>query len=56
MALVAWVIEKNGKKLGIIAIPLYFCLANLASVIAFYRFLKGENYARWEPIREVKQN
>jgi cellulose synthase/poly-beta-1,6-N-acetylglucosamine synthase-like glycosyltransferase len=56
MALVAWIIEKNGKKLGVLAIPLYFCLANLASVIAFYRFLKGENYARWEPIREVKQN
>jgi cellulose synthase/poly-beta-1,6-N-acetylglucosamine synthase-like glycosyltransferase len=54
LALVAWLIERSGKKLGIFSIPLYFCLANWASVVAFFRFLKGENYARWEPIREQK--
>jgi hypothetical protein len=32
--------------------PLYFVLANLASLIGFYKFLRGERYARWEPIRE----
>jgi cellulose synthase/poly-beta-1,6-N-acetylglucosamine synthase-like glycosyltransferase len=51
-AFVAWTAEKFGKKLGVLAIPLYFVLANWASVIAFYKFLSGETYARWEPIRE----
>lgn len=47
-----WIVEKTRKRGGILAIPLYFVLANLASVIAFYKFLTGERYARWEPIRE----
>lgn len=52
MAFAAWVLERSGVKLGILAMPLYFVLANIASVIAFYKFLRGERYARWEPIRE----
>ena len=52
MAFLAWMCERNKIKLGILAIPLYFSLANLASLIGFYKFLKGERYARWEPIRE----
>lgn len=53
MALIAWFFEKNGFRLGILAIPLYFSLANLASLIGFYKFITGERYARWEPIREA---
>jgi cellulose synthase/poly-beta-1,6-N-acetylglucosamine synthase-like glycosyltransferase len=56
MAAVAGFAEKFGKKLGVLAIPLYFVLANLASVIAFTRFMNGETYARWEPIRESKES
>ncbi len=52
MALVFWLFEKSGKSAGILAIPSYFVLANLASLIGFYKFLRGERYARWEPIRE----
>lgn len=51
-AFVAWALEKSGRSLGILAIPHYFVLANLASLIGFYKFLSGERYARWEPIRE----
>lgn len=51
VAFFGWLLERNGKKLGILAIPLYFVLANLASLIGFYKFLRGERYARWEPIR-----
>ncbi len=51
IALVGWLLEKNGVKLGILAIPLYFVLANTASLIGFYKFLRGERYASWEPIR-----
>ena len=53
IAMLGWILEHNGKNAGILAIPLYFVLANLASVIAFYRFLSGETYANWEPIRET---
>jgi hypothetical protein len=35
----------------LLAIPHYFVLGNLASMIAFYQFLRGERYARWDPIR-----
>jgi cellulose synthase/poly-beta-1,6-N-acetylglucosamine synthase-like glycosyltransferase len=52
-AFIGWIMEKNRVKVGVFAIPLYFVLANLASVVAFYKFLHGENYARWEPIRET---
>lgn len=52
-AFVGWILEKSGVKIGVFAIPLYFVLANLASVFAFYKFLQGENYSQWEPIRET---
>ena len=55
MAFVAWIFEKGGKSLGVLSIPLYFVLANLASSVAFYKFLLGETYARWEPIRETNE-
>jgi cellulose synthase/poly-beta-1,6-N-acetylglucosamine synthase-like glycosyltransferase len=48
----AWILERNGVRLGISAMPLYFVLANIASVIAFYKFLRGERYAHWETSRE----
>ncbi|CAN5305611.1 glycosyltransferase family 2 protein [soil metagenome] len=55
MAFVAWMAEKSGKSPGILAIPLYFVLTNLASTIGFYKFLSGERYAQWEPIRETNE-
>ncbi|MBV9241750.1 MAG: glycosyltransferase family 2 protein [Acidobacteria bacterium] len=54
MAIFAWLLERAGKRLTLLAMPLYFVLANLASVIAFYKFLRGERYARWEPIRSAR--
>jgi len=51
-ALIGWFLEKNENKAGILAIPLYFVLANSAALLGFYKFLSGERYARWEPIRE----
>ncbi len=55
MALVTWFFERKGIRLGILAIPLYFTLANLASLIAFIKFLRGERFASWEPIRETDE-
>ena len=45
-------LERAGARIGVFAIPHYFVLANLASVLGFYKFLSGERYATWEPIRE----
>ena len=51
LALAGWLMERAGKRLSLLAMPLYFVLANLASVVAFYKFLRGETYTRWDPIR-----
>ncbi|MBX3298852.1 MAG: glycosyltransferase family 2 protein [Acidobacteria bacterium] len=46
-----WLLEKAGIRLRILFLPLYFVIANLASVIAILRFLSGERISTWEPIR-----
>lgn len=55
-ALIGWLLEGREKNIGILAISLYFVLTNLASAIGFYKFLRGENYASWEPIRAAKDD
>ena len=51
-ALVSWLLEKAGLSIRLLALPQYFVITNLASLIAFVKFLSGETYARWEPHRE----
>lgn len=51
-AFISWMLERYGIHDRFLALPQYFVLANLASLIAFYKFLCGERYASWEPIRE----
>ncbi len=48
----AWMLGRVGIRSRLLAFPQYFLLANLASLIACYQFLRGERYARWEPIRD----
>src|SRR5256714_1449550 len=50
-AVVSWLLEKSGVRSRVLALPHYFLLANVASVIALFQFLRGERYARWQPIR-----
>lgn len=45
-------LERVDIRIRLLALPQYFVLANLASVLAFYKLARGERYARWEPIRE----
>lgn len=52
IATLGWFGHKVGVKSRVIAFPHYFVLANWAALVAFYKFLRGERYARWEPIRE----
>lgn len=47
----AVLLERSGWNSRLLAIPQYFVIGNLASLIAFYQFLRGERYMRWEPIR-----
>lgn len=54
-ATLAWILERAGVHSRLLVLPQYFTLANLASSIAFYKFLRGERYARWQPIREESQ-
>ena len=53
-AFFGWLLERAGKRLTVMALPLYFVLANLASLVAFYKFLRGETYAKWDPIRQPR--
>jgi len=52
IAVAGWFALRMGVKSGIIVFPQYFVLANWAALFAFYKFMRGERYARWEPIRE----
>src|SRR2546421_2059029 len=51
----SWLLENLGVRSRLLALPHYFVLANVASLIALFKFLRGERYARWEPIRSQFQ-
>jgi cellulose synthase/poly-beta-1,6-N-acetylglucosamine synthase-like glycosyltransferase len=51
-ALGAWLLERAGVRSRMLALPQYFVLSNLAALIAFIQFLRGERYAHWETNRE----
>ena len=48
-ALVGWVLERNGKGSGILYIPFYFSLLNVASIHAFFKMLLGSRPVTWNP-------
>ncbi|MDT4965803.1 MAG: hypothetical protein QOJ64_540 [Acidobacteriota bacterium] len=48
----SWIVESLGRRNRVLALPHYFVLANFASLVAYYKFLSGERYARWDTIRE----
>ena len=52
-ALAGWASSKAGLKIGPLALPYYFALANVASVVAFAKFMRGEAHVTWEPLRET---
>jgi cellulose synthase/poly-beta-1,6-N-acetylglucosamine synthase-like glycosyltransferase len=45
-------LERAGLRSHLLALPQYFVLTNVAALCAFYKFLSGERYARWDPVRE----
>lgn len=48
---IGWLIERAGVSTRWIAVPQYFVVGNLASLIALGQLLRGERYIRWEPVR-----
>ncbi len=53
-AIVGWICDWLGLRIGPLGLPYYFALANAASLIAFLKFMRGEAHVVWEPIRETE--
>jgi cellulose synthase/poly-beta-1,6-N-acetylglucosamine synthase-like glycosyltransferase len=53
-AIAGLVRERRKLKLGPLSFPYYFALANAASLLAFWKALRGETYVVWEPIRDAR--
>ena len=51
VALGGFVLERRGYRLGALALPYYFALANAASLVALVQFLSGTSHAIWDPQR-----
>jgi cellulose synthase/poly-beta-1,6-N-acetylglucosamine synthase-like glycosyltransferase len=49
--LAGFLLQMNSVSMGILSKPYYFLLTNLASLIATFRYLKGERMVTWNPIR-----
>jgi len=52
VAAVSWLSERAGVKSRWLALPQYFVITNLASLIALFKLIRGERYIRWEPVRD----
>lgn len=52
LALAGWLLNAAGVQNRLLVFPYYLFLTNLAAVLAFYKFVRGERYARWDPIRD----
>jgi hypothetical protein len=53
-ALAGWLLGRAGVRSRLLALPAYFVLANVACVLAFYKFARGERFARWDTAREAE--
>jgi cellulose synthase/poly-beta-1,6-N-acetylglucosamine synthase-like glycosyltransferase len=56
IAVISWLLEKAGVKTYSLALPQYFAITNLASLIAVVKFFRGERYVKWEPLREPQSS
>jgi len=51
-ALIGLLSDRLGHKMKVLAIPLYFCVVNYASFLAFFKTLKGQKTIVWETVRK----
>ncbi|MDX2031940.1 MAG: glycosyltransferase family 2 protein [Blastocatellia bacterium] len=54
LALIGWIGDRFKIRMGLVAIPYYFTILNLATVHAFLKFVRGQSYVVWEPVREAR--
>lgn len=52
-ALTAWFLDKVGLRSKMLALPLYFVLTSVASILGIFNFFRGERFSHWEPIRDL---
>lgn len=52
-AVLGWAADRLGLSIGPLSIPYYFTLGNLAALVAFVKFMRGETNVVWRPIREA---
>jgi len=55
-ALTGWIFTRLGLRIGPLALPYYFVLANIAIIVAFAKHVRGETHAVWDPLRETTQS
>ena len=51
-AMGGYLLDKMGKKAKLLALPLYYCVVNAASVAAFFRTIFGKRAIVWETVRK----
>jgi cellulose synthase/poly-beta-1,6-N-acetylglucosamine synthase-like glycosyltransferase len=51
-ALGGYLLDRMGKKAKLLAIPLYYCVVNAASIAAFFRTIFGKKAIVWETVRK----
>ena len=51
-AMGGYLLDKMGKKVKLLALPLYYCVVNAASVAAFFRTVFGKKAIVWETVRK----
>jgi cellulose synthase/poly-beta-1,6-N-acetylglucosamine synthase-like glycosyltransferase len=51
-ALIGLLTDRLGHKVKLLAIPLYFCVVNYASFLAFFKTLTGQKTIVWETVRK----
>lgn len=52
-ALAGWITDRLKLRVGPLALPYYFVLANTASLIGTLKFLSGGGHVVWTPVREA---
>lgn len=53
-AVLGWLGDRAQVKLGPLSIPYYFMLVNVAVLVAFLKFMRGESHVVWEPTRNAR--
>ncbi len=51
-AIGGYLLDKMGKKAKLLALPLYYCVVNAASAVAFFQTVFGKKAIVWETVRK----